>query len=134
MFSTKIQAYFFDADPAGIIFYGKIFYYIHAAYENFLKNMKLNKNYFKDENVALPIIHAEADYKSPIKFGELINIQITVTRLKKSSFELHYKIYTNKKDAVATAKTVHVCVDKNYFKKVNLPEDLYKNLEKHKVS
>ncbi|MEG8946223.1 acyl-CoA thioesterase [Rosettibacter firmus] len=131
MFSTKIKTRFFDADPAGIIFYGNIFKYIHSAYEDFIAGLRLKRNYFLDKDFVLPILHAEADYHLPIKYGETLTINIEVTKLKRSSFELSYKIFNNKKVEVATAKTVHVCVSKNTFKKIEMPDELFNKLNSH---
>ncbi len=129
MFSTKIKTRFFEADPAGIIFYANIFNYIHSAYEDFISKLKLN--FFYNSDLIFPILHAEADYHATINFGEILTINIEVTTLKKSSFELNYKIYNSKKVHVASAKTVHVCVSRSNFKKKELPEQLVKKLYKY---
>lgn len=131
MFTTKIKTRFFEADPAGIIFYGNIFKYIHTAYEDFIQSLGLKRDYFNDADFVFPVIHAEADYHSPIKFADLLTINIEITKLKKSSFELCYEIFNNEKIKVATAKTVHVCVSKYNFKKAEVPADVLNKLKRY---
>jgi len=133
MFAVKIKTYFFDADPAGIIFYGNLFKYLHSAYEDFMKSLNMKRNYFFDEEYVLPILQTEADYISPIKVGDELTIKIQVSKMKKSSFELSYKIYKQNNDLAATAKTVHVCVTKSNFKKSELPKELNDKLKKHMI-
>lgn len=128
MFSTKAQVYFFDADPAGIIFYASLFKFVHTAYEDFMKSLHTERNYFFDENVVLPIVHAESDYKKPIKVGDILKINVTVSQVRESSFELSYIFYNENDALVAAAKTVHAAVDKASFKKTALPADLRKKL------
>ena len=128
MFKTNVKVYFYDADPAGIIFYASIFKFVHAAYEDFLRSLHTERNFFFDRDYILPIIHAEADYVKPIRVGEELRIDVVISALKKSSFEISYKFYKNKDQFTAIAKTVHVCVNKDSFKKIELPKDFYDKL------
>ncbi|MBM4172546.1 MAG: acyl-CoA thioesterase [Ignavibacteria bacterium] len=130
MFNTKITVNFFDADPAGIIFYANLFRFAHTAYEELMLNIKTEKNYFFDNDYVLPIVHAEANYIKPIKVGDDLDVKVIVTNLKKSSFELSYSFVNNNVE-VAAAKTVHVCVEKEKFEKSELPEELYNKLKPH---
>lgn len=132
MFNTKLKVNFFDADPAGIIFFASIFRYAHSAYEDFISHLKLNRDYFFDDELVLPIIHAEADYLKPIRVGDELKIDLQVSRLQESSFELSYKFLLND-EPVATARTVHVCVSKNSFVKSELPVELSAGLGEYLI-
>lgn len=125
MFSAKVKVYFYDADPAGIIFYASLFKFVHAAYEDFMRSLDTERDYFFDKDYILPIIHAEADYVRPIKVGEELRIDVVVSSLKNSSFELSYKFYKSDGTFTAIAKTVHVCVLKQEFKRIELPKEFY---------
>lgn len=133
MFNSFTKVYFYDADPAGIIFYASIFKYAHTAYEDFMRSLKLSRDFFFDEEVVLPIVHAEADYLKPLKVGDELKIDVWVSRLMKSSFELSYKFHDTLLDTAATTKTVHVCVSKKDFKKTELPKELFVKLLEHLV-
>lgn len=130
MFTTKVKIYFYDADPAGIIFYASIFKYVHAAYEDFLRSLSTERNFFFDQDYILPIMHAEADFIKPIKVGDELVVELVISMLKKSSFEVTYRFYRNK-EFTALAKTVHVCVFKEKFEKIELPNELYDKLSYH---
>ncbi len=131
MFTTKVKVFFYDADPAGIIFYASLFKFAHSAYEEFMRSLKTEKNFFFDRDYVLPIIHAEADYLQPVKPGDELKVKLTVSQLKKSSFELSYTFYNSTRKIVAKAKTVHVCADKKKFEKIELPAGLYRKLAGH---
>ncbi len=129
MYQTNVKVYFYDADPAGIIFYASIFKFAHYAYEDLMRSFNLKRNYFFDDELILPIIHTQADYFSPIKVGEKLLISVTASQLRDNSFELSYK-FTDENDLIrASAKTVHVCVRKDNFKKIKLPDDLFEKLK-----
>ncbi len=122
MFKFKRKINFYEADSAGILFYGNIFRLIHEAYEDFLQ--KIENDYFVNGNIVLPIVHAEADYFIPLKIHEIIEINLNVSKLQNRSFELSYEILNGEGKTAAKAKTVHVCVDNKDFQKTDLPEDL----------
>lgn len=129
MFSTKVKVYFYDADPAGIIFFASLFKFAHAAYEDFMKSLNTSTDYFFDENYVLPIIHAEGDYKKPIRAGEELGVNVTVSQVRESSFELSYIFYNRNNELSAAAKTVHTAVNKKTFSKTDLPEELKTKLK-----
>ena len=124
MYESKKTVAFFDADPAGIMFFGNLFRYIHAVYEEMLNSADTGINYFSHNSIVLPIIHTEADYITPFYMHERIKIIIKVSNLKTSSFELSYNIYGKNNKLKATATTVHVCVKKSTMQKCELPNEL----------
>lgn len=130
MFTIKRKVNFFDCDPAGIIFYSRIFEFCHSAYEEMISSFALKENYWMNENYVVPIIHSESEYVKPIKFGDEILINVQVSQLRSSSFEL---MYTIKKDKTLCShvKTVHVFVDKQNWKKKEMFDDLVKGLKLH---
>ncbi len=129
MFEVKLRVNFFDADPAGILFFGNIFRLAHQAYEIFLTQILPDIDYFNNK-VLLPIVHSNADYKIPIKAGEVVKVKLFVSQLRKSSFELTYLFYSGE-HLKAIVQTVHVAVNKKEFKKIELPEALKNSLEKY---
>jgi 1,4-dihydroxy-2-naphthoyl-CoA hydrolase len=129
MFTSKVKVYFYDADPAGIIFYASLFKFVHAAFEDFMRSLHTERDFFFDKDYVLPIMHAEADYVKPIKVGDELRVDVVVSSLRESSFEMSYKFYKNENEFTAIAKTVHVCVQKNEFKKIAMPKDFADQLK-----
>ena len=123
MYTTKIRTNFFDADPAGILFYANIYRLAHLAYEEMIKSWGIAENVFFSPDFAMPITHSEADYLRPISAHEELTVNINSTKLKKRSFELSYFFYSNG-ELKAKVKTVHVFVDKKEMKKIAIPEPL----------
>ena len=130
MFSVKRKINFYDCDPAGILFFGRIFELCHSAYEELIASFNLKENYWSNEDYVMPIISSEASYKKAVKYGDIITINITVAQLKTSSFELNYECKNEKGEVANEVMTVHVCVSKTDWKKRELPPLVFKNLEK----
>ena len=78
-----------------------------------------------------PITHSSADYLKPLKNGDDVNIEIIVTQLKQSSFELSYSCKNQKGDMCAEVKTVHVFINKQTWKKKKMDVEIEEGLRQH---
>lgn len=128
MFSHNQKVKFSNCDPGGVIYFAEVFDIAHQAYEEFLQQIESDRDYFTDEKIALPVVNADASYKSPINLHDQLNIILFVSDLRDSSFELTYEIFGQDDVSKAIVKTVHVCIDKNTGTKSTLPEELRKHL------
>lgn len=130
MIQVKRNINFYDCDPAGIIFYSRIFDFSHSAYEQLIQSIKLDEDYWNNPFYVVPIIHTECDYFKPLKYGDEIRIDTAVSLLKRSSFELTYKIKLND-EIYASVKTVHVFVNKKDWTKMEIPSEIVEALKLH---
>lgn len=131
MYKTKTHINFFDADSAGILFFGKAFEYFHAAYEAFLKQLQPQENYFNHAGYAIPIKKAEAEYFLPVYPGEEIILEISVDEVRSSSFALSCTFRGSDDEIRIITKTVHVFIDKRTGAKTGIPHNLKAKLNEH---
>lgn len=133
MFSKKIKVNFFHGDPAGIMFFANIFTFAHSAYEEMLDGAGLERDYFNDEEFAVPIIHSESDFYKPIFPGDEITVEVAASNIKESSFELTYNFRNDAGEVLAVVKTVHVFMSKYSWDKTKMPIEVSELLLKHHV-
>jgi len=133
MFSYNRKINFYDCDPAGILFYARVYEICHAAYESLIESFDIGEDYWNSPDYIVPVINSEAFYHRPVKYGEEITIEINVKQLKTTSFELNYLVKNSRGEKCIIAKTVHVFVSKESMKKTNITGKVYKGLEKHLV-
>jgi 1,4-dihydroxy-2-naphthoyl-CoA hydrolase len=131
MFKTEKKINFYDCDPAGILFYGRIFELCHSAYEGMIAGFNLDEDYWKNDEYIVPIIHSEAFYHKPVKYGDIISIEIVVKLLRSSSFELNYSCRNKNGEECHAVRTVHVFVDKKTWKKSAMKPKLSAGLSSH---
>lgn len=131
MFKYERTVNFYDCDPAGILFYARIYELTHAAYEGLIESFSLGEDYWANDDYVVPIIHSEAKYHKPITFGQLISVEVGVKQLKNSSFELQYKCRNESGDVCVEVKTVHVLIDKSTWKKKPLTSEIKNGLMKN---
>jgi YbgC/YbaW family acyl-CoA thioester hydrolase len=131
LFNYKTKISFYDCDPAGILFYGKIFFLCHSAYEALIQSFNLKEDYWNNDVYAVPIIHSEASYHKSLKYNETVTIKIKVTQLKSSSFELEYECMNDNGENCVIVKTVHLFVDKKLWKKSVMSQEINKGFSKY---
>lgn len=131
MFTVKRRINFYDCDPAGILFYANLFEINHSVYEEMIGSFNLKNNYWSNDEFAVPIIKADGEYFKPLKAGDTISINLTVTLRKENSFELTYEWIDKSGEVAAKARTVHVLVDKKRWVKIPMDGEIVKGLESH---
>ena len=136
-FTTNVR--FQDIDPAGVLFFGRIYDYLHLAYEEFWVSAGVDRAwFFAGAPFLVPIAHSEADYKAPIRHGESVTIAIGVERVGKASFALRYAVTGpgGDGDLRVRARTIHAFTtrdEKGGLRPSAIPEDLRMFLLGHLV-
>jgi len=128
LFTIEKKINFYDCDPAGIFFYGRIYELCHTAYEQMIESFALPQDYWANDDYVVPIIQSEAKYRKPITYGQVITVNLSVTQIKDSSFELKYECKNENGDLCAEVRTVHVVIDKSTWKKKPMEEFIKKGL------
>ena len=127
-YQTKIKLH--ETDAAGLLFFSNQFKIIHDAYESLLETIGFGfAELIREKDFFLPIIHCESDFKSPLFVGDLIEIQVAVEKIGKTSFIFAYKLLDTSQKLVGTAQTVHVTMDKATRKKIPIPSGLRSKID-----
>lgn len=130
-FSIKRRVNFYDCDPAGIIFFSRVFDFAHSAYEQLIQSIKKDEDYWNNDKYVVPIIKSNSTYLKPIKYGDNITINMSINELRSSSFELSYEMISAESELLCSVKTVHIFVDKKSWKKIGIPENIKNELENY---
>jgi len=97
---------FGDTDAAGVVHFHEMFRWCHETWEESLEKYgivlleifpttKINSCQL---DVALPIVHCEANYFKPLYVGDTITIELNPEKLDESSFVLRFKLVKNSED------------------------------------
>lgn len=131
MFLYNKKVTFYDCDPAGIMFFAKIYEVCHAAYEAMIESFELPDDYWNNREFVVPIIRSEASYRKPYKYGEEVIIELNVKWVKSTSFELNYICKNVHGEVCIEVKTIHVFVDKVSWQKTSIKDSIKEGLNKH---
>ncbi len=123
VFVTQIQVRFGDVDPAGIVYYPRIFGYVHEAFEE-LWDVHVGKRYYHllaEEHLGFPLVHSEVDFKRPLHFGDRPLVRVTCFKLGRSSLGLRYAFLVDEEVCVEARMTV-VCAELAQLQPTPIPE------------
>ena len=132
-YTFKQRINFYDCDPAGIMFYGNVYRLCHSAYEKMIEESIPDEEYWNNSLYIVPIIKSEASYHKPFLAGETAVVELQVTVLKSSSFELSYTCLNTKGEVCVKVKTVHVFVNKKSSEKIVMPGSISSALKNFTV-
>jgi 1,4-dihydroxy-2-naphthoyl-CoA hydrolase len=131
VYQHKLTVPFQDIDAAGVVFYAHLFRYAHEAYEHFMQQIGCSLHELLAEgSYLLPLVHAEADYRRPLRHADKLQIELRLKRLGRTSFTLGYRILGEDQLEHASLKTVHVVLDRTTQRPLTLPDSLREALHR----
>jgi len=68
------------------------------------------------------LARAEVDYKRPTRYGDVLEVRLTVAEIGRTSFRYEYEIVDEQGRTVLTAKTVQVMYDYSSERPVVIPD------------
>jgi len=87
------------------------------------------------DNCGWPSVHAEADFRSPARFGGVLSIELTVERVGSKSATFLFRGVNRKEDRlVLTGKVTCVCVFMDSFASRPIPDKYRAMFEQHLVA
>lgn len=105
---------FADTDAAGVVYFANLLEICHEAYEASLGASGINlRQFFGGQgSIALPIVHAEADFSRPVFCGDKLIVLLTPQLLQTHEFQITYKMINARtpERTTATGLTRHVCI------------------------
>ncbi len=128
-FETDFQVRFGHVDPAGIVYFPRIFDYLHDVFEEFWER-QIGIRYYHlllEEKVGFPLVHCDVDFESPLRFGDRPRVRVTCFRLGESSLGLRYVISMDERVCV-DARLVTVCVDTTTMTPLPIPDQVRERL------
>ena len=131
MFKAKRKINFYDCDPAGILFYARIYELCHSVYEEMIQSFDLKENYWTNDDYVVPIIHSEATYHKPLVYNSFVEIELSVASISSSAFKFAYSCKNDSVELCVEVITVHVFVDKKTWEKKHIKDDVRAGLTRY---
>ena len=131
-FRSLLKIRFGDIDHAGIVYYPRFLHYFHVALEEFF-GQALGIDYpilIDEHRIGLPTVHLETDFRRPLRYGDQIDVEVSVLKIGKSSMTFGYRVFKpGKEELLIEGHNVVVCLDMDKFKKRDVPDWLRRKLE-----
>lgn len=121
MFTTRILVRFGDLDAAGIAYYPNLVNFLHESFEDFFVG-HVGRPYPEvyAEGLGFPTAKLEVDFLSPVRYGDHVDMSLTVEKVGRSSVQMRYEASVGGRQ-VFRARNVAVVVDMKTFRPQPLP-------------
>ena len=129
-FRAHLKVRFGDIDHAGIVYYPRFLHYFHVALEEFF-DAEVGMAYHKvinEHRLGLPSVHLAIDFRSPLRFGDEIEVEVLGLELGTTSVTWRYAVWKQGGVRAADATIVTVALDMDSFAKRPLPDWLRERL------
>ncbi len=119
-----------DCDPAGIVYFPRYVEYFDACTMHLFEAAGLPKaEMLKTYNMAgVPMVDLRARFLIPSSFGEDVEVESTVSAWKRSSFDVHHKLFRGEELAVEGFETrvwtVHDPASPGRLKSLPVPDEV----------
>jgi 1,4-dihydroxy-2-naphthoyl-CoA hydrolase len=111
-------------DAAGILYFARIFELCHAAMEAAMSAAgRPLSGFFRDPTWVMPVVHAEADYKRPLKLDDEVRIEVVLELLSDRRLAWRFTALGPSGKPHAVATQVHVAVDAASFRPTAIPNE-----------
>ena len=131
-FTSQVTIRFHHTDPAGIVYFAKIFELFHTAFEDLMaaSGHPLSAFFARGRpDWLMPLVHAEADFKRPLRLGEVLEVRVVVDSVDDSRLAFDFEIWGE--DVLrATGRHVHRAITAATFKPTSVPLDFVAALVK----
>ena len=128
---TEYRVPYADTDQMGVVYYGNYMALFERARNELMRACGYTYKECEVEGFMLPVVHAEADYKSPAKYDDLLEISAWVQLVKGVRLEVACEVRRKGEDAVLVKGfTCHVFVSTKDFRPCPPPQrflDIFKD-------
>jgi acyl-CoA thioester hydrolase len=135
-YTDRVQ--FADTDMAGIMHFANFFRFLERAEHAFFRSLDLsvverNSGLPREEQVGWPRVHASCDYHAPLRFEDVITIEMFMEDVRTKSLRYLFRVYKEDGTLSAEGRMAVVCVRKDQvtgqMKAVEIPERIHSKLE-----
>lgn len=97
-----------EVDQMGYVYHANYVTYCHQARNELLRKIGLDEITLDDNDVMLPVISFNINYKKPAHYDELITIKTTIKELPKVRFNFEFEIKNAQNTLLSKAKSTVV--------------------------
>jgi len=126
---TKIRVRYGETDKMGIVYYGNYALYLEEGRTEWLRALGFSYKYMEENNVELPVVNLNVDFKYPAYYDDVITITTTLKKIPDVRIEFYYEIHNQDGKLLVAATTTLVFLNAITKKLIKAPEYLLEKLK-----
>lgn len=129
---------FSDTDMAGIVHFSNFFRYMERVEHDFFRALEMSiwdarPTIPTDERVGWPRVHASCDYRAPLHFEELFEMELLVEEVRAKTIRYVIRFWKQNGDLSAEGHLIAACVQRDpetqKMRAVDIPERIRRLIE-----
>ena len=125
---TNLRVRYSETDQMGIVYYGNYAQYLEQGRTDWLRSLGFTYKYMEENQVMLPVINLNIDYKKPAKYDDLLTIKTSLLEIPSVKIKFYYEIQNQNNELLVTATTSLVFLDSITRKLIKAPNYLLEKL------
>ena len=126
---TQIRTRYGEVDQMGYVYHANYVSYCHEARTELMRQHGINDNYLEKNNIMLPVVRFNIDYKNAAHYDELLTIETILKEVKGPKMRFEFKITNEADKLVCKACSIVAFVTADKRKPIRIPEIVKQALE-----
>lgn len=124
------KIYLADTDATGFAYYARYLEWMESGRMDMLESTGIGLRELQQRGLNAVIRKVECSYRSPLRLGDTVKIECSITELGKASIEVGYRFINQSSSSDAGTGSVSIVfIDALTVRPTKIPEDLRKRLE-----
>ncbi len=131
-FAWPARIYWEDTDAGGVVYYANYLKYLERARTEWLRSIGVEQGeLLREHGLLFAIVHVEADYRRPARYGDLLQVTCRVAEHTRTSVTFAQDIYRDRTDGelLFNGSVRAVCLEGATFRPRPIPDFLLKEME-----
>ncbi len=92
MASLPIRIYYEDTDLGGVVYYANYLKFFERGRTEYLREKGLELSELHESGIVFVVVRAEINYHAPARYGDLIDVETTLSKITGASITFEHKI------------------------------------------
>ena len=122
-FSAPLRVRYRDTDGQGVVHHATFFVFAEVARHEYWTHLGISRFVMAAEGVDDTAVEAQARYRAPARFYDLLNVHVRTAALGRTSFVVEFLVTRGgAEEIIAEVRSAHVIVDLRTRRPIPLPE------------
>ncbi|MFD0932814.1 acyl-CoA thioesterase [Psychroflexus salinarum] len=127
--SSSIEVRYAETDQMGVVHHSVYPIYFEQARVDWLRLMGMHYQKMEDNGVMLPLSRLTIDYKKPAKFGDILNVEVSLKKLPGATIIFDYEIKNQDDELLTLGQTILVFVNMTTKRPIRCPDNIMTLIE-----
>ncbi len=120
--TTHIRTRYGEIDQMGYVYHANYVSYCHEGRTELMRRHGINDQVLEANNIMLPVVRFNIDYKNPSRYDDLLKIETTLTEIKGPKMRFEFAVTNEDGSLVCKACSVVAFVTADKRKPIRIPK------------